>query len=83
MALKNVHFSVEKAKKEEGGVLAQLSSFFSMESAASSKNHVLSSFVAVFHVSIEQEKKGGKKLLHFLANDSEVVDLLVVGIQLV
>lgn len=58
-AMKNVRFSVEKAQKEEGGVLAQLSSFFSMESAASSKNHVLSSFAAVFHVSIEWEKKRG------------------------
>lgn len=56
-ALNNVHFSVKKAKKEEGGVLAQLSSFFQWKAQHHQKNHVLSSFAALFHVSIEQEKK--------------------------
>lgn len=75
-----MHFSVEKAEKEEGGVLAQLSSFFSMEIAASAKkNHVLCSFADVSHVSIERGDI--RKTSAFPANDSEVVDLEAIGQQ--
>lgn len=47
----NVHFSVQKDKKGEGRVLAQLSYFFfSMKNTASSKMSPLFAFAPVFPV---------------------------------
>lgn len=72
----NVHFSVQKVKKEEGGVLTQLSYFI-----FNGKHGIIEiappSFVPVFPV----EKKN-----HFYISSkwpADVIELLVIVIQLV